>query len=282
MQPVDARRLWHVLEHVHAVTYFAPECRDATRSIGLRGFWMGYFAARAAPLGPVAPGVVEAIFATFAPAMVRRALPDAWDFADPEAVVEARHGAAARALRRLAPDVEAVADDVVPVLESCVARAPTTGRPLFGANRELTLPADPVGALWQLATSLREHRGDGHVAALVAADLSGCAPHLLLAAERCLTDELVHEARGWTPEEVARVRADLRRRGLLDGASVLTAAGAELRRTVEETTDALAARAFEPVDDVDALVGRLAVVARAVSASGTVPYPNPMGLPALA
>ena len=86
VEPTTPRRAWLALEAVHAVTYFAPESRAALADLGLRGFWMGYFAGRAAPLGPVGPGVVEATFFNFHPAMVRRAIPDAWTFASPESV----------------------------------------------------------------------------------------------------------------------------------------------------------------------------------------------------
>jgi hypothetical protein len=34
-----ARRLWALAEPYHALTYFAPECRDAAEGAGLRGFW---------------------------------------------------------------------------------------------------------------------------------------------------------------------------------------------------------------------------------------------------
>lgn len=86
VEPALARSLWHPLETINAVTYFSPECRDASVRLGLKGFWMGYFACRAAPLGAVDPGVVEATFFNFHPDRVRRALPDAWSLAHPEDV----------------------------------------------------------------------------------------------------------------------------------------------------------------------------------------------------
>jgi hypothetical protein len=88
---------------VHAVTYFAPECPEAMRALGLKGFWMGYFASRAAPLGAVGPGPVAAAFFNFTPTMVARALPDAWSLASPRTVIESRRAAVASALRRLRP-----------------------------------------------------------------------------------------------------------------------------------------------------------------------------------
>ena len=87
--PSVARKLWQRLELVHAVTYFAPEAIGALRDVGYRGFWMGYFAGRAAPLGAAGPQVVGALFYNFAPSRVSRALPDAWGFAPPEAALEA-------------------------------------------------------------------------------------------------------------------------------------------------------------------------------------------------
>src|SRR5271170_5044583 len=98
MESSAARELWKVFEPVHAVTYFAPECVESNRALGLKGFWMGYFASRAAPLGPVGPGPVAAAFFGFQPSMVARALPDAWGFATPDAVLAARRSSAAAAL----------------------------------------------------------------------------------------------------------------------------------------------------------------------------------------
>ena len=69
-----AREFWKRIETLHAVTYFAPESIEAAKTAGLRGFWMGYFGFRAAPLGKVNAGIVEAAFANFAPGMVRRSI----------------------------------------------------------------------------------------------------------------------------------------------------------------------------------------------------------------
>ena len=99
-----SRVIWHHLEAINAVTYFSPECREAPALLGLRGFWMGYFACRAAPMGPVSAAVVAATFFNFHPARVRRAIPDAWSWASPGDLLEARAGAAAAALRRLLTD----------------------------------------------------------------------------------------------------------------------------------------------------------------------------------
>jgi hypothetical protein len=79
--PRTARAMWKLFEPLHAVTYFADECLEQYRAVGLKGFWMGYFAGRAAPMGAVTPGLVDATFFSFNPDRVNRALPDAWSLA---------------------------------------------------------------------------------------------------------------------------------------------------------------------------------------------------------
>jgi len=77
-EPELAWRFFDRFEPVHGVTYFAPEARAALDGLGYRGFWMGYFAARSAPLGIVPPEVVTAVFYNFAPERIAKALPAAW------------------------------------------------------------------------------------------------------------------------------------------------------------------------------------------------------------
>ena len=275
--------MWHCIEHLHAVTYFDEGCRAANREAGLAGFWMGYFTSRAAPLGPVGPGVVEAVFFNFSPAMVRRAIPSAWSLADPSDLVDRRRRSAANALRRIVPEIGQAATEVVPVLAGCTARAPGEGRPLFSANRDLGVAADPVEVLWQLATTLREHRGDGHVAVLCAHGLSGLEAHQLIAAEHGTPPSLFRTSRGWSEDEWARSARGLVASGLLDADGRMTGEGARLRAAVEERTDALACSAYQHLEETGLarLVRVLRPPAVAVARSGVIPYPNPMGLPPL-
>jgi hypothetical protein len=79
----DVRHQASLTETVHAVVYFAPEPQQALADTGLRGFWRGYFAARASPLGPASAELITALFAGFAPAMVGRAVPEVWSVAPP-------------------------------------------------------------------------------------------------------------------------------------------------------------------------------------------------------
>ncbi|MET9734864.1 hypothetical protein ABZZ79_30760 [Streptomyces sp. NPDC006458] len=277
-----AREVWQVLEPLHAVTYFAEESHEAARAVGLRGFWMGYFALRAAPLGAVTPGVVEAAFYNFHPAMVRRALPDAWDFAAPEAVLRARAESATAALRRVAPSAREAAGPVVPLLERVVAAADGAGRPLFAANRGVPASDDPVGALWQAATALREHRGDGHVALLTAEGLDGCEVHVLFAAGENVPANVLRDNRGWSEDDWRSGLARLTVRGILGEDGALTAEGQALRTRIEARTDELAVRPYRALAPHEAarLVELLGPVADEVYDSGVIPVPNPMGLPA--
>jgi len=274
------RALWRWFEAVHAVTYFAPECRERLAVTGLRGFWMGYFAGRAAPLGPVGPAVVSATFFNFHPSMVERSLPDAWDFAGPPSVLRARCEGAAAALRRIVPSVDRIAPPLVPLVDRVVAAADGSGRPLFSANRALDAGGDPVGALWQGCTSLREHRGDGHVATLVARGLDGCEALVAFAASEGAPADLFRANRGWSAEEWGKARDRLEGRGLFDG-DRLSRAGSELRDDIERTTDRLAGAPWAALDgdEYRELSAGLRQVARAVTGRGVIPFPNPIGLP---
>jgi hypothetical protein len=269
-----ARRLWATLEPLHAMVYFTPEVQAAGKAAGLKGYWDTYFAFRAAPLGAVsAPGVVG-MFAVFEPAMVARSLPSAWSRASVETCLATRSAVAASALREAGVPADACAAAVS--LLSPVVLEPT-GRPLGAANAALPLPSDPVAALWQLATTVREYRGDGHMAALAAAGLSGLdATHIQLAANE-FDAESMRRMRGWSPEEWTSARAALVERGLLSD-SGLTDVGATVLSSVEEATDSLAWQGGLSSAPVDEVVEALAPAVAAVWASGVVPEANPMGV----
>lgn len=271
-----AREIWKVVEPVHAVTYFAPECIEAHKAVGLRGFWMGYFGSRGAPLGPVGPGVIEATFYGFHPARVRRAVPDAWSFAEPQAILRARTEGAARALRRLVPGVDGIAESVVPLLETVVTVADGAGRALFSANRDLAAVDDPVGRLWQATTALREHRGDGHVALLAGEGLDGLQANVLASETAGVPAERLRESRGWSEDEWAAAVEAMTANGLM-AADGVTALGREVKARIETRTDELAARPYRALDAPEALVEALTPAAR--GAREAISFPNPIGLP---
>jgi len=279
-----ARRLWPAFETYHAHVYFVPEAAEAYRGLGLKGGWMGYFASRSAALGPASPGLVTAVFFNFHPAMVARALPDAWALASPDDVLAARLRSADVALRRLIPDhVGSPAEAEAAALAREAAEAPAlAGRPLFGALRSLSWPEEPHLQLWHACTLLREHRGDGHVAALTAASLDGCEAHVTIAAAGAIPRETLQLNRKWSDEEWAAAEERLKERAWLDAGGALTDAGRAGRAEVEARTDALAEepwRALGP-QRTERLLELLAPMARAINAAGGVPVPNPVGVPA--
>jgi hypothetical protein len=268
------------IEPVHAVVYFDAECLAAMDALGFRGFWMGYFAGRAAPLGAVGPEVVTATFFNFHPDRAARALPEAWSSASPADTWATRSNAAASTLRRVDPALTARARTLVPGLRQLLDGVPDAGRPLFAATRAVGEPDDPVEALWFWCTCLREHRGDGHVAALTTAGLDGCEALVLFAAAGGPPADLLRRSRGWSEDEWAYARGRLARRGLVDETGA-TGAGLELRRWVEATTDDLAGMVTGRAhgSDARALYRDLSAVTDAVRATGVIHFPNPMGLP---
>ena len=280
------RDVWAALEAVHSVTYFTAEARAAHEAAGLRGFWRGYFATRAAPLGPAAASTVTAVFAGFAQDMVARAVPGVWSLVTPRAALAAREAGAVDALRRHGGDLTGV-PGALPVLGRVVAALPAPGRALVAANAALPEPAEPVAALWWAATAVRESRGGGHVAVVTAEGLDGLLPHVLRAASEGaavardgLRDRLL-EVRGFTPAAWARGADELRTRGLLDTGGALTAEGSALRLHLEARTDALAATAWaaSTVEERQGVLRVLRPLARRLAADA-VPYPNPVGAPA--
>lgn len=280
VDPSLARRAWACIETVHAVTYFSPECRDASRAVGLRGFWMGYFASRAAPMGAVTAGTVDATFFNFHPAMVRRSLPDAWSFATPEAVLLARARSAEATILRLVPQAAEPASTLLPLLERAIDHGSPAGRALFAANRDVVPDGGPVASLWQCCTTLREHRGDGHVAVLTEAGLDGCEAHVLYAATEGVPPEVLRDNRGWSTDEWDTAVDRLASRGLLDDDREPTPTGRRLRHHIEQRTDELAVAPYESIGEerLDGVLRLLGGFARPIGASGEIPFPNPMGL----
>lgn len=278
-----ARSLWERYEPVHQLVYFAPEAHRAAAGLGLRGFWMGYFALRAAPLGTVPPSVVTAGFYVFHPARVTRALPDAWAYAAPADVLAARQEAMdAAATRMFGTDTvgSAAFTEAADLAWEAAAGADTTGRVLGAANQALERPDRPAARLWQALTTLREHRGDSHVAVLVGLGIGPVEAMVLKAAAGESDGAFLRETRQWPEEEWAAAVARLRADGRLAADGALTPSGAALRAEAEARTDAAAEGPWSALGSERS--GRLAMLleplARTVGASGLLPPGNPAGL----
>ncbi len=280
----ECRQLWWATEPYHAITYFAPEIPEASARLGLKGFWMSYFAGRSAPMGPVAAPVVTAAFFNFAPAMVARAVPDAWALASPATVLDDRLEAVDRALRRLlGPELDsprlAAAAGAARVAADA---AQIAGRPLAASWQQVAASPVPHLDLWLALTTLREHRGDGHVARLTAAGLDGAQAHVLLVAAGRTTRATQQPARGWTDQEWEAATAGLVARGWLDGTGAITATGRAGYIEIEHDTDWLAEQPWRALDDTDRadLLATMGALRAQLVEVGLIPFPNPMGLPA--
>ena len=281
--PATARRLWALGEPYHALTYFADECRSAAEAVGLTGFWQAYFAMRVAPLGPVGPEVVTAAFYNFAPTFVARRVPELWRTVTPEAALEARLAGVDAAVRRVLgedwPD-SAAAREAAGLAGIAAAAVDVPGRPLAAANAGLPVPGRPHLALWQALTTLREHRGDGHNAALLQRGISGVGAHVLAVAAGRTEREWLLRARGWDDAAWDAAADELAGRGWLTG-DELTAEGTAVVTGVEADTDRLALGPWAVLGDArcDRLAELLGPVRRAVVAAGTWPERNPIGVP---
>src|SRR5689334_13568808 len=306
-----ARSMWTLFEPIHAVTYFAGEARSAYEQAGLRGFWRGYFAGRAAPLGVAGAGgtvaasagaaVVAASFFNFAPAFVARAIPGVWELITPEEALRVRLAGATEGLGRLLAGQETEAAAAGDLLWRAIGELDFSGRVLAAANAALpvvpgedvaatsaSLPSLPslassaaagLGRLWQAATLLREHRGDGHFAALAAADIDGCEAVVL----RCCLDlrrEDMQPVRGWTDEAWDGAVSRLSARGWVGADGTLTSAGREAHAAVEDATDRAASRPWARLgpEATAEIAAALTPLARACAAA--LPYPSPIGVPA--
>lgn len=262
------------------MTYFAPEARAALDALGYRGFWMGYFAARSAPLGIVPQEVVTAVFYNFAPERVAKALPSAWQIAGPDAALRARQDSAVAALRRYGLTADEKVSAAAELAGKAAREAALDGRTLFAANRALPWPDDPLAALWHAATLLREQRGDAHVAVLAAAGVSGRESNVLHAAAGRVPRDYIARTRDYDDAAWRRHEQRLAERGLLNDDGSLTTDGRQLKDHIETTTDALALAALDALSDaeVEALFQVLTPITRAVIAGGDVLAINPMSL----
>jgi hypothetical protein len=279
----QVRRLWHLLEPLHAVLYYAPQVFEEAAALGYgtQERWPSYFPLRAAPLGPVGAERVASAFYSFSPRMVAEHIGSAWATAEPGAVLAARQRGIDRAYRAILGDrvdgpelAEAAA-----LARRAAESANTAGRPLAAANAESAWPEAPHLQLWQAATILREHRGDGHIAALLVAGLDPVESLVSFAAIGAASVERF-ESRGWSAGEWDSARERLTARGLVDEYGQATDAGRDLRHRVEHHTDQLAAGPWQLLGAADTtrLADLLGDFWVAVLSSGLLPSETTLGI----
>lgn len=248
---IDARagrRCHNALNSLHSTHYFSPDLGRELGALGVTDPRAVNFAVRAAALGPVGAGAVTAAFYNYKHDLVARHVPAVWETVTPEQALAARARAVDATLRRLlgedavaSPEMSEAAALALRAAEGCSRSA----RPLYSAHADLPVPEEAHLAYWHAATLLREHRGDGHLAALMAADLDGLEALVThTATGKGMAPKWIFTTRGWTQEDWDAATDRLRDRGLLDDSGALTERGAALRDEVERTTDRLDAAPY--------------------------------------
>jgi len=259
-------RMFELLEPI-AMATFSEVANEAFLAAGMRNYWDGYFAGRAAPLGQAPAEVVHAIFYNFADGEVARHIPWVWGKITPPEAIAVRERGSTAALRQRIGEL-ADSPGLVRAGElaaRAAVSAPTEGRPLYAGLRTLELPDEPVARLWHVATLLREHRGDGHNAVLVAHGIGGTEAHVLLALALGLPAQEFGRVHHLPERQLAGVVDGLRDRGLVTDAGGFTDAGRELRERIEARTDELAAPAYDVLTaaELDELIAALEPIAEA-------------------
>jgi hypothetical protein len=267
--PAKVHRMFELVEPIGTVS-FSEVTDQAFRALGMRNFWDGYFAGRAAPLGSAPAEVVHAVFYNFADGEVARHIPWVWQKITPKEAIAVRERASATALRQMigdladSPGLARIAD----LATRAAVSAPAEGRALYAGLKALDVPEEPVARLWHAATLLREHRGDGHNAALLAHGIGGTEAHVLLAAALGMRPEEFGRLHHLPKSQLAAVVDGLRVRGLVDAAGAFTDAGRKAKQRIETLTDDLAAVPYDALtaDELDELIAGLEPIAAAAAA----------------
>ncbi|MGW5263843.1 SCO6745 family protein [Microbispora sp. NPDC004025] len=260
-------RMFELVEPIATVT-FSGVVNEAFLALGMRNYWDGYFAGRAAPLGSAPAEVVHAVFYNFADGEVARHIPWVWGKVTPQEAITVRERGSTAALRQMigeladSPGLVRAAD----LATRAAVSAPTEGRPLYAGLRALDVPEEPVARLWHAATLLREHRGDGHNAALLVHGIGGTEAHVLMAVSLGMRAEEFGRIHHLPKARLTAVVDGLRDRGLVDAAGGFTDAVRETRQRIEALTDELAAPAYDVLssDELDELAAGLEPIAAAV------------------
>ncbi|MBW1601975.1 hypothetical protein JJV70_07585 [Streptomyces sp. JJ66] len=235
------RRCHHAINPLHSTVYFSPDAAGELAALGVTDRSAAYFVSRAAAMGAVGPGTVAATFYSFSYDLIARHLPAAWETATPQQVLAARLRGADRTLRRLLGEEAVASKDLAEAAQLALRAAEACergARPLYAAHADLPVPGEPHLALWHAATLLREHRGDGHLAVLMGAGLTGLEAQVSHSATgKGMTPKWAMRSRGYAQEDWDAAAGRLRERGVLDASGELTEAGVALRREIEAETD---------------------------------------------
>jgi hypothetical protein len=119
---------------------------------------------------------------------------------------------------------------------------------------------------------LREHRGDGHIAARVSERIGGTEAHVLSALEMgSYPAESFGRIHHLPRARLAEVMDGLRGRGLVDASGRFTDAGRATKARIESVTDALAEAPYDALTplELDELIALLEPIAGRLEATGS-------------
>lgn len=272
-----ARAMHGVIEPINSIAYFSAQLAEAWQDAGLEPLTQGYFGGRSAPLGQVGASVVAATFYNFHPSVVAMGVPSAWEVASPGRVLEIRATGIQATFESLAVPTDGV-EEATTLAREAAQGISVAGRPLAAANREVAASGAPLADLWQALTTLREHRGDGHVAVLTAEGVNPVEALVLYAAwEERISRRFLQATRGWDDDAWESAQTFLAGRGLVDDDGHLTDAGVAYRDRLEDRTDALAGSPWETLGE-DA-TRRLWHLLQPIAAIAGTAYPRPWTVP---
>lgn len=249
LPPRAGRRCHHMLNPMHSTVYFSPDLDTEFRALGFEDPSAMRLASRSAAMGAVGAGTVAAAFYNYNVELLARHLPAVWDIASPAEVGAARLRAVDTTMRRLlgeeavaSAEMAEAAELALRATEACTRHA----RPLYSAHADLPVPEQPHLRYWHAATLLREHRGDGHLAALLGAGLDPLEAMVSHTATGMgMNPRWALGSRGWRRADWDAAAARLLERGLLNADGELTPEGMGLRDAVEEHTDRLDSAPYE-------------------------------------
>ena len=264
--------MFDLVEPIGVIPYSADEPNEAMFALGFTNYWDTYFAGRAAPLGSSVPAdVVHALFYNFAPGEVARHIPKVWSTTTPEAAIAARQEGCVKALRRILGDLVDTPDftRAVELLTKAATSAPLEGRPMYAALRSLPLPEEPVAGLFHAASLMREHRGDGHIAALMASSIGGLEAHVLLALDMGIPATTFGRIHHLPSAQLTGLIDGMKDRGLVVDEATFTPAGRQVKDRVEALTDELAVAPYEILEpgELDELIAALEPLAKRLVAA---------------
>ena len=266
-----ARRMFELVEPIGVIPYAGDEPSEAMAALGFTNVWDAYFAGRAAPLGASVPAeVVHALFYNFAPGEVARHIPSVWSKTTPQAAIAARQQDCVDVLRVTLGDlVDSPAfASAVELLTIAAVSAPLDGRPMYAALRSLPVPEEPTARLFHAASLLREHRGDGHITALMAERIGGLEAHVLAALDLGMPAEKFGRIHHLPATQLTALVDGMKARGLVADDGGFTPAGRDTKQRIEALTDDLAVAPYRILDtaEVDELIAALEPLAAALLA----------------